>query len=221
MTYLAAFLLAQTTFLVLLLITPVRLTIQFCRQGDDDLLITELWAWFGLIRLKNEVAIIDFLSDGSGTTYQLEMESQEQPVDQKNFKMTPAEFFKIQRRLHGLVKEIHHLHRLLKSFLRNIRLERFSWLTIIGTGRADETGMITGIAWSIKAVIVRFITSYLTLSTVPHFQVTPLFQETRFVTQFQCMIKFRIGHAILAGIRILLNLRKRRDVTWKSTPFKA
>ncbi|MDQ0339768.1 hypothetical protein J2S00_002561 [Caldalkalibacillus uzonensis] len=221
MTYVLATVLAQCCFILIMLLTQLHISIHFIRQDKNDLLRTQVRAWFGLINFKNELQIFKLANDLSGMIYQVEVESEEQPQDQKNFKMTPGEMFQLHHRIYNLIKRIHGLHGIVKSFLNRIRLVKMEWHSRIGTGYADETGMLTGVAWSIKSTLVGLLSAYLTLRTVPRMYVQPLFQEKKLETEFTCMIRFRFGHAILAGIRILLNLRKRRDVTWKNTPFKA
>ncbi|EGL83172.1 hypothetical protein CathTA2_1285 [Caldalkalibacillus thermarum TA2.A1] len=220
MIYVLAALLAQCGFMLIIWFTPLHISIHYIRQGQDDLLRTQVRAWFGLINLKNEFQIVKLANDLSGMVFQAEMESQDQSLDQKNFKMTPGEMFQLHQRTYGLMRRIHGFHHIIKSFLNRIRLVKLEWYSRIGTGFADETGLLTGMVWTVKSTLVGLLSSYLTLRTVPRMQVKPSFQEKVLETEFKCMIRFQFGHAILAGIRILLNLGKRRDVTWKNTPFK-
>ncbi|WP_159102330.1 DUF2953 domain-containing protein [Caldalkalibacillus mannanilyticus] len=120
-----------------------------------------------------------------------------------------------------MIKRVHQLHVIAKKFLKNIRLEELIWRSKIGTGHAAETGLLTGVGWGVKSNIIGMFSSYLTLRCVPRISVTPSFNEKKIESNIQCMIRFRIGNAIVAGIRILLNLRKRRDEKWQSTQFRA
>ncbi|WP_202078652.1 DUF2953 domain-containing protein [Caldalkalibacillus salinus] len=216
-----AIFLAWIIFFIIILFTQVQVTIHVQRKGANDKLKTKVMAWFGLIHLETETPIVKLQGDMTGAEYQMELKSPNMSLDESSFKVTPNEATQIQSRLLTVIQRVHHLHVVLKRFLKTIHLLKFEWRTSIGTGDAAETGVISGIAWSTKAAVVGVIQTYLSLRALPRFAVKPHFQEKKIETELRCMIRLRIGNAILAGIRMLLNLRKRRDVKWQSTQFKA
>ena len=178
-------------------------------------------AWFGLINIKSMVPISKLSDDLSGTEVEYHLETPAAKVEETKIKIRPATVFTIQHKAYRLLKRVHNLLPIIKRFLKTIRLENLQWKTAIGTADAAETGVLTGIVWGIKSSIVGFISTNLTVRKIPQIHVHPLFQQKKIKTEIRCMIRFRIGNAILAGIRLLLNLRKRRDVKWQSTQYRA
>ncbi|WP_010678427.1 DUF2953 domain-containing protein [Bacillus timonensis] len=96
---------------------------------------------------------------------------------------------------------------ILKSFLKKISITKLEWHSHIGVGDAAHTGVITGIGWSIKGTIVGVISHYLSLKTDPDYSITPSFQRAVSETRLRCMIHFRIGYAMVAGIRMIKRWR--------------
>ena len=82
-------------------------------------------------------------------------------------------------------------------------MKRFEWHTIIGLGDAAHTGMITGAIWAIKGGIIGLISHYIKLKEMPKITVTPHFQAAVIQTEFTCIFQFRIGYAILAGLKLI------------------
>jgi hypothetical protein len=221
MKYVMAFLVAEMMLAVIFLLTTITVRVHYKRKRKDDMLMINLSAWFGLIRFQHEVSVIKLAEDMSGVIYRTETESPQEPIDQKNFKMNPKEMFQFHHRIYELFKHVHALHRILRRFLKKVRLYEWRWRSAIGTGDAAETGMLSGLGWGIKSNITLLISRYLSLRVVPKYDVKPLFQEKRLETELSCMFRIRVGHAILAGLRMLFNLRKRRDIKWQNTLFKA
>lgn len=221
MKYVLAFQLANVFLGIIICWTTLRITIRFKRKETDELFKVHVQAWFGLIRLQLKVPAIQLADDFPGMQFATELESPQEALDQKKEKINPQTLFQFQKRIRSVRQRIHELHQIMKKFLKTIRVERFEWVSEIGTGDAAETGVLTGICWGVKTSILGLIRSFFTLNTMPRVLIHPDFQHQTFETEVVCMMKMRIGQAILAGLRILLNLRKRRDNKWQSTLFKA
>ena len=97
-----------------------------------------------------------------------------------------------------------HFIALLRNFLKKVRVTKLEWYTAVGTGDAALTGMLTGAIWTVKGSIIGLISHYFLHSkSVPVMSVQPYFQMKVAQTTFKCMLQFRIGHAIVAGIKII------------------
>lgn len=210
MTYVYSFLLALFLLFIIFTMTSLNVFVHFIRRSADDKLEILIKAWYGLIKIKYDVPVIQLSEDFSGIIYETEIESaQEEPIEKDRFKLTRNELFQLHKRATKIVKRVHALHQIMKRFFKSIRLQELQWYSRLGTGEAAETGVLTGLGWSIKSTIIGCISHLVTLRSYPSFNVIPSYYESRLETELRCMFRFRIGHAILAGIRILLNLRKK------------
>jgi len=221
MEFFISFIIAEIVFIVILFFTAFMVQIKVSKNGVDDSIQYRFTAWFGLINIKAEIPLIRLSNDLSGTEYKFKLETPNETLEKKKLKITPNEFYQLLKRIQNFIKRIHNLHHIAKLFLKHLYLKELKWKSKIGTGEAAETGFLTGMSWGIKSNIIGFISAYLSLHCLPKLSITPDFDKKRVETHFQCMIRFRLGNAIVAGIRILLNLRKRRDEKWQNTQFRA
>ncbi len=74
---------------------------------------------------------------------------------------------------------------------------------MIGIGDAAHTATITGVLWSVKGGLIALLSHYFRLKEMPALFITPNFQRPDIQTHLKCMIQFRIGNAMLAGIKLV------------------
>ncbi len=120
-----------------------------------------------------------------------------------------------------LLMYVEDFHPILRALLRKMRCDRFEWDTAFGVGDAAVTGTLTGLAYSLKSYVISFFSAYIPLEESPRISVEPLWNDTSIRTHLTCIVHFRVGHAIVAGVRILKKLRKGRVRKWQTTPFRA
>lgn len=202
-----ASILAMMMLITIIIATRVQIDIHYSRQEQDDLLITELKAWYGLIKMRNETTVIAIEDDLSGVEYELEMETPQKQVNDQHFKVTPEESIQLSERLSNIAQKVHHLHAIIGRFFKRIRISKFVWQTRFGTGDAAQTGLLAGFIWAAKGNLLGLLSSMFLFSAKPQLHVQPLFQGTVLDVNIQCMIHLRMGQAILTGIRMLRNLK--------------
>ena len=100
-------------------------------------------------------------------------------------------------------------HKLIRPKFKNVTVHKFQWNTECGLGDAAITAQAIGYLWTAKSMLAGLLSVYLTVPALPELRVAPIYQHQLTQTQFNCMFSFRIGHAIRAGISVLLHWRKR------------
>lgn len=127
--------------------------------------------------------------------------------------------FKLKENWYYLTKEF---KKIIFRFLGNINMTTCEWITKIGLQDASITGMLTGIIWAIQSVILGNLSHLILLKTIPTIEVYPLFNNEYFESELHCIISFRIGHVILAGIQVfyLLFRLKRMSKTTTNTSYE-
>lgn len=111
--------------------------------------------------------------------------------------------------------------KIISRFLGKINMTTCEWITKIGLQDASITGTLTGLIWTIKSVILGNISHAILLKTIPTIEVYPLFNNEYFESELHCIISFRIGHVIFAGIQVfyLLFRLKRMSKTTTNTSY--
>ncbi|BDG46150.1 hypothetical protein PspKH34_07110 [Parageobacillus sp. KH3-4] len=200
-------------FFLLFLLSMMKLSITIFfqhAQGNNEWKFT-FQTLFGMIRYTIHIPLVKIETEPPGVAIaHQETIKNISKGTVKRSKYTPKEIINNFQKMKEFAKHVVRLNEIIKKFLGHISITKFEWQTKIGTGDAATTGMIVGLGWSLKYNLLAFFSKYMKLKTSPFFMITPSFHEAVSETKFVCMIHFRIGHAMLAGIRIVKYWRGNR-----------
>lgn len=175
----------------------------YSHAKDDDQLTIRVRLWF--IRYTFNVPLIKIDKDTNSIVVSHEEHAgkDQAGAETKSKRFTPTEILNNMKDFNELVLHVVHLHAIGKKFLKRVTIHKLEWHTAFGLGDAALTGVFIGVAWSIKGGILGVLSQYMRLKTTPVLTITPYFQHLLSHTKLSCMISFRIGNAILAGLRIV------------------
>ncbi|WLR44299.1 DUF2953 domain-containing protein [Bacillus carboniphilus] len=193
--------------LFLFIITNVSIIITYLHEQDEDQLVIRFRAWFGLLKYKYEVPFIKMEPDSTDVIVKEEKSAKKGQKDEKTDKITPEEVLDSLKEFKEFTERVRGLNLIIKRFLQRVKIKRFEWFSILGMKDAATTGFLIGTAWTIKMNIVSIISYHFRLVAQPIVSVEPNFHIPLSKTSFTCMIRFRIGYAMLAAFRLLINLR--------------
>lgn len=185
---------------LLILLTKITIYLNYHHYKDDDHLKIELQAWFGLIRYKKTIPIIKIDEDSPSLV--VKGKNEKGTIDSDN-KITAHDMLNNLNKFQEILDHVFQLHRIVKKFLKKVSLNKFEWYTVIGVGDAAYTGTITGAIWTIKGSIAALFCQYFRVKEMPRLMVQPNFQQVITQTELVCMFQFRIGNAMLAGIKLV------------------
>ncbi len=191
--------------LLLIVLTKLKVTIYVKHSQKDNDLKVKFSAWFGLLRYTIHVPLIKVDEDSPGVVIKHEEMSSvgNGKSTNKTKKFTASTILKSMQDTKTLVERVVHLHKIVKMFLKKVTITKLDWHTVFGIGDAAHTGIFIGTSWSIKGIVLGILSQYMKLKTKPNISVTPLFQQVYSETKLVCMIQFRVGHAMVAGIRLV------------------
>lgn len=189
--------------IIVALFTKVTVSVHYKKESDDHRVTIMIRALFGLFRYKREVPLLKEKSDEPG----LEMKrNSSQPGSSsesaEKTSLHEEDALSSVKDIKNIIEHVFNLKGIVLRFLKKIRIKQFEWNTVIGTGDAASTGVVSGAAWAIKGNIIGIISNFFTLHVHPKLAITPDFQRAIANTNLKCMIQVRVGHAILAGIQI-------------------
>ncbi|HEX7064795.1 MAG TPA: DUF2953 domain-containing protein [Bacillales bacterium] len=201
MIWLIGAILAIILFIILFLLTKVHISIHY-HHHDDDSLTLRFQAWgFTVYTLKVPELSID--EESSSLVFKEEKQAGPATGKENEKKVTKDEFLAHLEKFRRLLGSIEGFHRITKRFLSRVEVSRFKWHTRMGLGDAAWTGMATGAVWAVKGNMIGLITYYMKLITEPDLSVEPVWQNDYSRTELSCMISFRIGQAMGAGLQIV------------------
>lgn len=208
----------------MVLTSPIVITANVKKVGNNDDAELKCKALFGLIRYRYKIPMMKF----TGMSVKVEEQVSASNAGINTWKQFNDEIDadKVESSIEKF-KQILQLTRDLKGWVKGtlsrVRLVEWKWTTTIGTGDAMWTAMATGAVWSIKGSIIGLLSQMVQVQHEPEMKVTPQFQRAAFATEWSCIAQIRFGYAILAGLQLLVRMKKRKGgvKAWQNILFKA
>jgi hypothetical protein len=188
---------------VLIILTRVSVFFNYHHKKDDDHLQIEFRAWFGLIRYKRVFPLVKVDEESSSIILKGEKELGGETTEKDVTKITADDILQRYRNVKELAERVFNLVIIVKKFFNKVSVKKFEWYSMIGVGDAPNTGIATGALWVIKGSIIGVISRYFNMKSTPKVMIHPNFQQFITETKISCMFQFRIGNAILAGIKLV------------------
>jgi len=212
-----------TALLFMIFMSKVQINIEFQHNFNKNAIYIHIRALFGLIKYKINVPSIKVDQDSPSLVMkekvQAEMMAEKSKKEDKK-QVGPEEVKHSIHDINQLITHIVGMKDIVKEFLKKIEVQRFEWKTVIGVKDAAMTGIVTGALWTLKGSSVGLISNLMRLKNMPILEITPNFQNLISSTSLSCMLRLRIGHAILAGIKLLKHWRGQIP-TFKSKKLSA
>ncbi|MCA1056903.1 DUF2953 domain-containing protein [Rossellomorea aquimaris] len=160
-----------------------------------------------MLKYTIDVPLVKLDDDGPNIVFEEKTkrgkETQPSKTKESKKKVTPNDFIKSLHDTKEIITHVQAMHRIIRHFLKKVKIDKIFWKTLFGTGDAASTGTMTGAIWGLKGSIIGLISRYMRLQSMPAVEVVPSFQKAVIQTHFSCIIQFRIGNAILVGLKIL------------------
>jgi hypothetical protein len=199
-------LIAIILLFLLIIFSKLTIHLNFFHHNDNDELIVVFKLWFGLIKYTLNVPLIK-IDDNSpsivlkgntsmGDSGEGESSSKVQQVDKDDIVTKLSDTKEI-------IQHVVNMHVIVSKFMKRIVIKYFEWHSLVGVGDAAHTGIITGALWTLKGSVIGMLSNFLRLKEMPVLSVTPHFQMAIIQTRITCIIQFRIGYAILAGLNLI------------------
>ncbi|WP_246941233.1 DUF2953 domain-containing protein [Bacillus pinisoli] len=195
--------LAIILFFSLLLLSNLYIKIDYSHTQDDDQLSIMVKLWFFRYTFKIPLVKIDKDTNSIVFKKESQMGNSSEVKEKQPTEVTPNEILNGFKNAREVIQHVVHLHSIVRAFLQKVTILKLDWHTNFGIGDAALTGMLVGAGWAVKGGIIGLVSQYMRLKTNPTITITPFFQHSFSHTKLTCMLSFRIGNAILAGLRIV------------------
>lgn len=205
---------------ILLIILPlvwysnIQIEVLFKREKQNDFGKVKVKIFGGLLRFQYNLPQIKWsgLDEGVITEQGLtgKVGKVEKKLEKKQVQIDKQKIKKFRFQYRQILYQFDDFQRIMKWFFGKITCEKFVWNTKIGTGDAAEAGFLTGITYSLKWTLLGWLGNRIRWKATPELKVDPRFNEATLETYFHSIIRFRIGHAIIAAKRLSDHMRKGR-----------
>ncbi len=190
---------------MLIIITKLKVTISAKYTPKDQDIKVKLSAWFGLIRYTINIPLVKIDDDSAAVVVKHKEKSNlgNESANKQTDKFSAKTILNGMKDMQTLIEHVVNLHKIIQKFLRKVTISELKWHTSFGLGDAAHTGIFVGVGWSIKGCLLGILSKYMILKAKPVMSITPLFQQLHSESKIKCIIQFRVGNAMLAGIRLV------------------
>ncbi|WP_226656291.1 DUF2953 domain-containing protein [Guptibacillus hwajinpoensis] len=182
--------------LPLIVFSTVRVTVIMEHSSTVEELQIAVRALFGLVVYETTIPLIDLFEDGEETIKKKERE--------KGFKGETKELIQV-------IKKAFRSRKSFLFFLKRVRFKNIQWETNFGMGNAANTAVFAELVLNAKVAIFAVLSHYSNLHTMPQLIVTPIYEMKTIQTYMRCMITFKLGHAMIAVIKLMKSQRKLQE----------
>ncbi|RAP19020.1 hypothetical protein C2W64_04292 [Brevibacillus laterosporus] len=208
--------------LILIMITPIKIFLHYHRKKENDIFTIHIQIW-KLIKLNYELPMINLKLNKKNQPEVVAKMKKEGDVLSNTESKSSIDTEDVESWLHRvqeLVERIQDFYPIFRQALRHVYCEKLQWQTIIGTGDAAATGTLIGLVLGIKNMLASMLSYYISLQEMPRITVEPMWNATIIRTELSCVLFFRVGHVIVALVRIAIKMKKGRARKWQITPFR-
>ncbi|MBU5352454.1 DUF2953 domain-containing protein [Paenibacillus barcinonensis] len=187
------------------LISNVYVHVVFRKHKSDDYANINIRLLYGIVRMNYEIPSIVFRNMKEGFLLKTEQSMNHsrgevlgsQQVNKRKVKNW-AKDVKV------MLRATEALKLWVKQTLQHVYITNLFWSTAVGVGDAAYTAMLSGWLWSVKSMIVGFLTYQMRFRTVPDLEVLPVWsEEMEFRTELDFKLRMRVASLLSAGLRLM------------------
>ncbi|ANE48009.1 hypothetical protein SY83_18845 [Paenibacillus swuensis] len=195
---------------VIVLMSSVHIHLRVSRILNDDRIVADARALFGLITYRYEVKNMDFKGFKKGIQVKQEQQNPLKKGKESGGKVDKDLVKKYYDKFKIMLQHITDLFGLGRKILARVRVTEFRWRTTVGLGDAVETAMTTGLVWALKGTLSGFALKYVRLIKRPELSVWPVYNKPHFTSELECRAQVRIGVMMYYGVILLTRITKER-----------
>ncbi|MDQ0975541.1 hypothetical protein QFZ31_005419 [Neobacillus niacini] len=206
MNWLVIVLILILLFILLIIFSKLTIRLNYFHHNDNDELKIQFRIWFGLIRYTINVPFVKIDENSpsivmKGNTKMGDSSEKQSPT--KEAQITKDGIISKFTNAKEIFQHVVNVNIIVKKFMKKIVIKHFEWHSLVGVGDAAHTAIITGALWTLKGSIMGMLSHFLRLKEMPVLSITPHFQLAIIQTHITCIFQFRIGYAILAGLKLI------------------
>lgn len=196
--------------ILFILISELKIKFLVLKDAEREEIAIDFKGLYGLLKSHFEIPFVrllkgDHLKDPIHVKTMMNVEGQDLVREEEEKKFTLESFHEMYKKskdfYRAYSKSIHYL-------MDHVKLDKFQWETELGLEDAAVTAISTGFCWMIKGSVFTFISRRCPPEEIC-INVSPYYGGFKFETSFNCIITIKLGHIIIAALKILWQKVKR------------
>lgn len=188
------------------------------RRKDDDDIVIKITGFQGLLRYKLKLPMLNLTFKGLFVKREKQMYEAGHQTDTKSSNEWDVDTaIQIYEEWTEALAVVRDLKGWIRKVLSNIQLTEWKWYSYVGTGDAMTAAMTCGLLWSVKSMLFGTLSQFVKVKEKPVVKIEPVYQTAFFATEWSCIVKVKVWHAIVASVYLLFSLAsiKRGFRLWK------
>ncbi len=194
--------------LVFLIICLVKLNIvvEYSRQGINDHFVLSFFILNKIIKYKYEIPKLDAGKKGIKYRKIKKKGKKEKDVSNNKDKTAYGDIIAKFERFRNLLNKYNMLISRIYKYLKcRLHIKKIDINISIGMDNAHHTAVLIGLCWSAVGLLVSFLHNKLNIMEKT-INIKPDYMGKKFKVDLFCIFSVRIGHIIIVGLIILINI---------------
>lgn len=184
--------------IILILISiPIYIKTELIRKRNNDKISIKITVMRGLIKFYYETSYVDLVDKRAKIKNNYEESNNKDESMKKGNSRKTEDIIEGYHKIKGYLNAFNDT---IQYILRKITINSLSLHLKIGLGDAALTGITYGILWTIMGSFLNVIFNNKEVKNIS-INLYPDFNDSIFEVDFFCIIKFKIAHIIIAGIK--------------------
>ncbi|MFS0780566.1 DUF2953 domain-containing protein [Bacillus sp. 1P06AnD] len=188
--------------------SSITISLLYTHNADNDQLVLRIKALSGIYRKKISFPVIKVnVSKGSVDV--------KENLDADKKKKESITMETIKRQIDQTKKflwAIKDAKPIISDFLHKVKINKLFWHSAIGTSDAALTAKISGVAWSVKGMLIALMQQTFSVRCRMDYEVMPVYHQKKSSTELECIIQIPVGKAIVTAWKLLVHYRGSKKI---------
>lgn len=194
----------------------VYIDICYVRKSGDDNIVLQIYTWKKWLCYKFYIPAAELVRHEEFLKVKMEVKTPKHTTpsagksEQRFFIKTIYNLLKIPPKINQVIALFKHYKKIYISFMEelylSIQCEKFIWKTRCGSEDAALTAIMAGGLWGLKSLVFQKMKSRIQVIAVPQIYVIPVYNQSIFEFDIQCIFSIRLGNVINATFNLIKHM---------------
>lgn len=189
----------------------IYIELRYQRNKSDDYMAVNIYLGKRIMLYSMKVPVIELLNNDELLWVSSEIKASRGKARNKTCVRREQHFIKKllkvylldPRRFLNALRLVKYYAKLYRRFIcrlvKSLTCEHLYWKTIYGSEDSAITGLMTGVLWSVKGMLITILRRRFFFTASPQIVVEPIFGQSCLDVNFQCIFSLRVGKIINAA----------------------
>lgn len=187
--------------LIFFIFLKIRLEIEYLHKEETNHLLIRVSVLWQMIRFQKK---IEFKVKADQLEVGVKSEKPEKDASKKS-NFTISELFEQMKRTKQLLAWTRSLLRIVFNFLHQVHIRKLQIYSGVGDLDAVKTALMYGSFWGMAGNLIALLHRIFRFDCTPEVEIAPFFYQNRFTFDCRCIIDFRLGHLMWAGLKFIFS----------------